>query len=582
MTKQKSVTVVRLSAMAAAVAMACSSAQAFEFDMGESDLKVRWDNTFKYSTIYRVRDADATQLSDAAKPADQGGGASAADDGNRNFQKKGIVSNRLDWLTEFDAVHAGNKGIRISGAGWYDDVYMHSNDNTTPATSNNLTAPYNEFTSKTRDAVGQGTRLMDAFVFTKGDIGSMPASLRVGRHAVIYGETLMDGGNGIAGAQGPVDIVKAATVPGAQVKEFLLPTNQISLTLQPTDRISLGGYYQFKWEKSPFFAPGSFLAGTDFLGDSESFFPAQFPFVGAAGNGVPRTPDMNPKKGGQWGLQTRIKGGDVEYGLYAANYHDKTPSAIYFNMGVNPNLAGLPGYSIANCTGPNATNCPVAPATFTHVYQQDIKVYGASASTVLLSDNVSIEASMRDNQPLTGGSGLVQANMTALLGGTTPDNVGNQLYAVGKTQHMTLVDIHVIQPNFLFRDGGSIATQLDWHRVASVTKNESAIDATTTRSASKITTALTADFFQVADGLDISIPIVLSYNLSGRSRIYGGWVEHGGSVDVGMNFTYQNVWKGGLNYHHFLGTHGIGAGNGHFDQALWDRNYVSFNMSRAF
>jgi hypothetical protein len=566
MTKQKSVTVVRLSAMAAAVAMACGQAQAFEFDTGGSDLKVRWDNTLKYSTIYRLKDPDAGQL--AAYAA----GGSAGDDGDRNF-KKGIASNRLDLLTEFDVVHGGNKGLRISGAGWYDDVYQHGNDNNAPATSNNLSAPYNQFTTKTRDAVGQGTRLMDAFVFTKGDIGSMPASLRVGRHAVIYGETLMDGGNGIAGAQGPVDIVKAATVPGAQVKEFLLPTNQISATLKPTDKVSLGGYYQFKWEKSPLFAPGSFLSPADFIGDAESFLPGI----------TTRTPDMSPKKGGQWGTQMRFTAGDVEYGLYAANYHDKTPSAVYLNVGVNPVLSRIPTYSLANCdpNNPQAPNCPIAPTTFTQVYQQNIKTYGFSASTVLGSDNVSIEASLRDNQPLTGGSGFVQSTQT-LMGGPAFDNINNQAYAVGKTQHMTLVDIHIIQPNAFLKDGGSIATQLDWHRVGSVTKNESAIDMTTSRSASRITTALTADFFQVAEGLDISIPIVLSYNLSGRSRVYSAWVEHGGSVDVGVNFTYQTFWKGGLNYHHFLGSHGVGTGNGHFDQTLWDRNYVSFNLSRAF
>jgi hypothetical protein len=550
----KSVKVARLSTMAAAVALACSQAQAFEFDTGDTDLKVRWDNTVKYSTIYRLKDPDAGQL--AAYAA----GGSAGDDGDRNF-KKGIASNRVDLLTEFDVVHGGNKGLRISGAGWYDDVYQHGNDNNVPASSNNLSAPYNQFTGTTRDAVGQGSRLMDAFVFTKGEIGNMPASVRLGRHAVIYGETLMSGANGIAGAQGPVDIVKAATVPGAQVKEFLLPTNQISATLKPTNNVSLGGYYQFKWEKSPFFAPGSFLSPADFLGNAESFLPGI----------TTRTPDMSPKKGGQWGTQMRFKAGDVEYGLYAANYHDKTPSAVYLNVGVNPVLTGF------GLTPPAS----IAPTTFTHVYQQDIKTYGFSASTVLGSDNVSIEASLRDNQPLTGGSGFVQTT-TTLLGGPGFDNIDHQAYAVGKTEHMTLVDIHIIQPNAFLKDGGSIATQLDWHRVGSVTKNASAIDMTTTRSAAQITTAFTADFFQVAEGLDISIPLVLSYNLSGRSRVYSGWVEHGGSVDLGVNFTYQTFWKGGINYHHFLGSHGVSTGNGRFDQTLWDRDYVSFNISRAF
>nr|WP_298169904.1 DUF1302 family protein [uncultured Pseudomonas sp.] len=547
MARKKSALVMPRTAVAAAVALACGQAQAFQFDTGDSDFKARWDNTVKYSTIYRLNDPDAKQLADYAAAG------SVSDDGNRNF-KKGIASNRLDLLTELDLVHEGDKGLRISGAAWYDDVYQHGNDNDSPASSNNLSARYDRFTDKTRDAVGQGGRLMDAFVFTKGNIGEMPASLRLGRHAVIYGETLMSGANGIAGAQGPVDIVKAATVPGAQVKEFLLPTNQISATLKPTSDITLGAYYQFEWEESPFFAPGSFLSPADFLGDSESFLPQV----------TTRTADMAPKNGGQWGAQMRFTLGDVEYGLYAANYHDKTPSAVYLNIGSNPLAGGA-----------------IMPTSFTHVYQQDIKTYGVSASTVIGNDNVSIEASVRDNQPLTGGSGFVQPT-TTLLGGPAFDNDDNPAYAVGKTQHLTLVDIHIIRPNAFLKDGGSIATQLDWHRVGSVTKNKEAIDKTTTRSAAQITTAFTADFFQVAEGLDLSVPIVLSYNLSGRSRVYSGWVEHGGSIDAGLNFTYQNVWKGGVNYHHFLGSRGVGTGDGHFDQTLWDRDYLSFNLSRAF
>jgi hypothetical protein len=563
MTNKSRTLTTRLSVSAAAVAaaFACGQAQAFEFDTGDSDLKVRWDNTIKYSTIYRLQDPDSAQLARYV--------GSPAGDGDRNF-KKGIASNRLDLLTEFDVVHGGNKGLRISGTGWYDDVYQHGNDNAT-GLSHNLSVGAKQYNSETRKAVGNDTKLLDAFVFLKGDIGTMPASVRVGRHAVIYGETLMSGANGIAAAQGPVDIVKAATVPGAQVKEFLLPTNQISATLQPTNQISLGGYYQFKWEKSSFFPAGSFLSPNDVVGPGGESMLDVLP--------VTRTIDMEPKKTGQWGAQLRYKPDwvDAEFGFYAAKYHDKTPSAVYVNVGVNPFIPAPPPASIA-------------PTTYTRVYQQDIKTYGVSASTVLGSDNVSIEASLRDNMPLTGGvcaptslSGCGYfVNTTTLLGGPAYDNKDNPLYAVGKTGHITLVDIHVIQPNALLKDGGSVATQLDWHTVRSVTKNPSMIDPTTSKSASQITIAFQADYFQIMDGLDLSIPIVLSHSLSGRSRVYVGWVENGGSLDVGANFKYRNLWKAGINYHHFLGKHGASIGNGSFDQTQFDRNYLSFNISTSF
>jgi len=196
----------RNAVLVAALAVCSHSAHAFQFETEDSDLKIRWDNTVKYSTIYRLHNPDAAQLA-AYK-------GSPAGDGDRNF-KKGIASNRVDLLSEFD-VEKGDSGARISATAWYDSVYGGNNDNTT-GLSHNLTTGSNQFNSDTRKAVGQDAKLMDAFVYTKGEISDMPASVRVGRHTVIYGETLMSGANGIAAAQGAVDIVKAATVPGAQV-----------------------------------------------------------------------------------------------------------------------------------------------------------------------------------------------------------------------------------------------------------------------------------------------------------------------------------------------------------------------------
>jgi hypothetical protein len=548
MTKQVRLPAPYVSSMVAAVAMtvACGNAQAFRFDTGDSDVKMRWDNTFKYSTIYRLDDPDEKQL---AEFIGTGGG-----DGDYNFDK-GIASNRLDWLTEFD-ITRGDIGARVSAAAWYDSVYSSGNDNDTVYT-HNLSVDADEFTDGTKDAVGRDVRLMDAFAFIKGDIGDMPARLTLGQHTVIYGETLMSGANGIANAQGPVDIVQAATVPGAQVKEFLLPTNQISANLRPTDKLSLGAYFQFEWEESPFFAPGSFLSPNDVMGEAAEALVST-PF-GAA---VARGEDFTPDDSGQWGMQLRYRPDsvDVELGFYAANYHDKLASALYFD--------------------------PVA-GTFSRVFHEDIRTYGVSASTVLGDDNVSIEMSVRDNQPLTGGFcgatlGCGYLRMVGPAAGILDaDNQDNPAYAVGKTAHVTLVDIHLFQPNAVLKDGGSVAIQYDWHTVRSVDENKSAIDPSTSKSAQQITVAFTADYYQVAEGLDLSLPIVLSYN-KGRSRVYAGWVEDGGSIDIGVKATYRNVWKMGANWHHFYGSHGTQIGDGHFDQTLWDRDYLSFNVSRAF
>ena len=92
------------------------TAQAFELDTGNQDLKVRWDNTLKYSNAVRTKSPSAQLTADPN-----------LDDGNRNFGK-GIISNRVDLLTELDVGYK-DFGARLSGAAWYDTVYNRTNDN---------------------------------------------------------------------------------------------------------------------------------------------------------------------------------------------------------------------------------------------------------------------------------------------------------------------------------------------------------------------------------------------------------------------------------------------------------------------
>jgi hypothetical protein len=72
-TKMQKTKVPRLSAMAtamvsafAATALFSNSASAVEIDTGNPDLSVRWDNTIKAGTIYRLKDATTTSARKAS------------------------------------------------------------------------------------------------------------------------------------------------------------------------------------------------------------------------------------------------------------------------------------------------------------------------------------------------------------------------------------------------------------------------------------------------------------------------------------------------------------------------------------
>jgi hypothetical protein len=532
-----------------ATLLAATTSHAAEIQVDNPDWALRWDNTVKYSNMYRLQDPKSEYLGAVAAG---GSGGSGAGDGDRNFDK-GFVSNRVDLLTELDAVWQKKLGFRLSADAWYDTVYHRSNDNNTGFT-HNRSVPADEFSDGVEETMGENARLLDAYAFYKGEFGSMPYRVNLGQHSLVYGESLLGGNNAIAAANGPVDIIKAATIPGAKVKEFILPVPQISASLNPTSNLKVGAYYQFRWNESDFFAPGSFLSPNDIFGkDAEALFST--PVGGAIVHGK----DIKPGNSGQWGAQLKYRPEalDVELGAYAVRWHDKVATAMYFD--------------------------PVG-GSYRRVFHEDIRAYGLSASGVIAKNSVSLETSVRDNQPIVGGAGFFQVSSPFIPPGSF-DNKSNPAYAVGKTFHTTFVAINTIQPNFLM-DGGSYVFQWDYHKLIDVDKNPNARDRAMDGHANQFTFVFQPEYYNVIDGVDIQLPLVLGYTI-GKSPIYAGWTDGGGTLDVGVKGTYRTVWEFGLNYRNYFGPKGqsIGSaplGDGGQDQTLSDRDFISFNISRTF
>ena len=173
----------RLKMMFLAIAGACagvsatSPALAFQIDSGNPDLRMSWDNTVKYSAAWRVGDIKS-------RVADNSIGVQAnTNDGDQNFDK-GLISNRLDLLSEFDLRYKRKYGLRLSGAAWYDDVYNKSNDNPGAfggALVNSRSVDYDEFTDDTEKLHGRKAELLDAFVYGRFDVADKPATVRLGR-----------------------------------------------------------------------------------------------------------------------------------------------------------------------------------------------------------------------------------------------------------------------------------------------------------------------------------------------------------------------------------------------------------------
>jgi hypothetical protein len=575
----------RTAIAAAALLALAPAAQAFDISTGDPDLKIRLDLTPKYSTGYRLKDPSAalTRLDVAADP-----GTVNEDDGNHNFNK-GLISNRFDLLAEFD-LSTPNYGLRLSGSAWRDSVYLKRSDYAGTAlyaagnalgpvvsTANNEPgqAP-NEFLPATRRQHGRGQELLDAFVYAKGEIAGLRGTVRLGKHTLQWGESLFFGQNGIANAQGPVDVAKILSVPGWQFKEVLLPVEQVSGSLQVAEGMTLGAYVQLKWRPSRIPGVGSYFSNQDYVGTGVVNF-------GVDANGAPillaydRSRDLEPKDSGQFGLQLRWAPGDGDYqfGLYAANYHDKTPAVPVFDfVRGNVHLA----------------------------YAEDIRTLGASVTSSVGQLNWAVEGSLRDNAPLTSDPAVL--GLGPVL--DCDNSKATPCYAVGRTAHLQASGIYVLQPGALW-GGGAIVGEIAYNRTLKVTRDIFAIgpggtsagigglDPNTTKGAWALRMIFEPQYFQVLPGLDLSLPIAVGWNFGGRSSAifnFAGGASDAGDVSIGVKAKYLNAWNASLTFTDYFGrartfteTLVPGAGNPRqlsYGQSLKDRSHLAFSLSTTF
>jgi hypothetical protein len=541
---------VAIAASAAVAALAAPLARAASIDVGNPDLQVRWDNTLRYGQIWRLKSQDPVLLADPNQ-----------DDGNRNFNK-GLVSHRVDLLSELDVAHTSGFGIRVSAAAWYDDVYNRKNDN--PGFAGGAFpnhTPANEFPTATRDLMGRKAEFRDAFAYWQFDAAGKPGVVRLGKHALVWGESLFFSSNAIAGAQSPFDITRLVSDPTAQAKEYVLPVPQISGQLQLTPNVAIGAYYQFRFEPNRLSPVGSYFStgDTSTAGGDRRLIPV------APGTFVPllRNPDVQAKDSGQGGVQLKWNWEETDFGLHAIRFHSKNPVG-----GLNATLLPTPPF--------------LAPTGYTVVYPESTSALAFTISRSFGSTNVALEAGYHRNQPLW-------ATQTIFTTGTPINNSDNPAYAVGKTAHLNISSITTL-PRTPLWDEASLTAEIAWNRMLSCTKNCNTLDPNITRDASGVAVVLQPTYRQVLPALDIDVPIAIQYAPKGsRSALGPGFpAEGGGSISLGLNATYETVWRIRLAYNHYLGdavptTKVVGGRTGtSFGQSQADRDYIAISVRRTF
>ena len=510
-------------------AMFGSTAGAADLNPG-GDWQIRWDNTVKYSAGYR-QDAPLSALI-------TGAGKVNNDDGDRNFSK-GLISNRADLLSEFD-IQKDGFGLRLSAAAWYDSVYNQGTSNSAQSSSNNVSVPAGQFNSDTRHTAGKNAEMLDWFLFGRNQIGDATLSYRLGQHSLIWGTTLFFGMNGIAKGMAPIDLYKLS-IPGTQAKETTIPVPQLSSTLQLTNDTSVEAYVQFKYRPTRLHPAGSYLSSTDMLGDgAESIFagPLKLKYAGMVKGDLPNNFGF--------ALNTRSDTLDADVGLYAIRYNDTSTQVV--------TQAASQRYFLAV---PN-----------------NIRAIGASVSRLIGSANVGLEASMRFDQPLIAKQGTVVIS----AGQSAAWLVDNTPYPTGRTTHLNLSSTMIGGASSLW-DGTSLVGELSANHLNSAQQNAAKVDTTLNKTSWGGRVIFTPTWYQVASGLDLSLPLNVGWSFKGRSVIdtafpFSGSPDHGGEVIVGITGVYLTKWTANLSFINYKGKA--------TSQPLLDRDYARFSLQTSF
>jgi hypothetical protein len=253
-------------AAAAVLALTCGAAQAFDFDTGNPDLSVRWDNTARFNYGVRVEDRDPKI-----------GNSALSDEGTYSFDKGDAVAQRLDLLSELDVIFKKRYGARVSGAGWYDAAYGDKSKSN-PTFAAIPSYPGNNYSDYTKRFYKGGSgELLDASSSAEFDLGDVPVQGKAGRHTIYWGESLFLGGHlhSVSYAQNPLDLQKGFATPGTEAKELFRPLNQLSAQAQVTDTLSVAGQYMLEWEAARYPEGGTYLGPVDFVfnGRKRQFLP---------------------------------------------------------------------------------------------------------------------------------------------------------------------------------------------------------------------------------------------------------------------------------------------------------------------
>lgn len=529
----------------AAAVLACGfigGAHSFEINTGNPDITATLANTLRYNLGMRAEKRDPVI-----------GNTLANDESEFSYDRGKVVTNRLDLLSELDFDYKKQMGFRVSAAAWYDEAF-NDEVRTNPSLVNAGSYRNNQFSGFTkRYYQGLSGEFLDAYVYGNFNLGSLPASVKAGRHAVLWGEALSLSNHSVSYNQTPGDGRKGIANPGITAKEAALPIGQVSGTLQLTPQLSLAGQYFYEWAASRAPEGGTYLGVADFILNG----PERF-CLAAAGPCLANAGMIKPKSSGDWGLSARWSpdwfGGTL--GVYAREFDERNPWT-----------------TVSPPTG-----------TYRFSFAENTKLYGVSLSKNIGGVSVGAELLTRRDTALQAAS--TDANFQGPRGNTTHALVNGQAQ-FGTTPLWS---------------SAVVTAELGYARLNSVTSNPTRFNSCANKPAGQQNVDfgcstkenwLTALSFSptwtaVVPGLDITAAARVTYGLKGNTPVLSNSSgrEGAGNYLISLAFDYNQKHTFTIAYNDYLATYranaagtAIAASNG--DQ-LQDRGWLVFTYATSF
>ncbi|WP_339522793.1 DUF1302 domain-containing protein [Pseudomonas sp. EA_35y_Pfl2_R111] len=578
------------SILAVAIAVGCvGPVQAITFNIG--DVEAQFDSSLSVGASWSVRGADPDMVGvrNGGKAASQ-----TNDDGRLNFKKGETFSKIFKGVHDLELKY-GDTGVFIRGKYWYD---FETKD------EQRLLYDIDDHNRKTA-AQASGAEILDAFIYHNYSIGDKPGSVRVGKQVVSWGESTFIGNS--INSINPVDAA-AFRRPGAELKEGLIPVNMLYVSQSLTDTLSMEAFYQLEWDQTVIDNCGTFFAPSDTAADGcedrlvvagADVAPGDSTNTGAPGDPlyIPRAGDRDARDSGQFGVALRWFAeslNDTEFGLYAMNYHSRSPAGS-FTRTTTPSAFVVPG-----ATG----------ASYFLEYPEDIRLYGLSFQTNVAGTALSGELSYRPNMPISinstdmtlGSLGL--PNSPVFTSGHAR-NVSGEEIAGYVRKPVTQAQISAVQ--FFDRVLGAsrltLVGEVGYNHVSGINDDVGELrfgrdpvyglgevapnttctgafntakpgecnnDGFYTSSSWGYRMRASLDYNNVFAGVNLTPNVAWSHDVDG----YGpNFIEGSKAISVGLNADYKNTYTGSLSYTDFFG--------GEYNTSI-DRDFVALSFGVNF